>query len=1054
MKNAYQIALRRPAWQRLCAILFTLLSFSLAAQAQSVSFTPNSGGSPQNFGNVVVGQKSAPRAFTVSGSGLLDDVYINAPSRYEVSLSASSGYTTGQLTIPQSGGTVAPTTVYVRFAPTTTGTVNRTIFAFTTDTNGDVVASSPTIALTGTGIAGTPEILVNPSALGFSSQTVNTTSAPQSVTVTGNSLSNPISVVAPSGFLVSYNGSVYASTVTLPATGGTLDVVFQPTAVQNYIDNITLNSTGAAQATIQVSGAGTAVPASLSVTPNSLPNFGSAQVGTATAAQSFVVNGSGLTSNVTITATNNFQVRVGSNPFGSTATIVPTGGSVNNVTVDVRFTPSTTGAISENVQVSATNATTQNVAVSGTGTPAPAGASINVSPTSITFGNVTQSGSADTRTITVSGTNLGTNPITLTPSSSNIQLRNASTGGAFTSGALVIPSSGGTVASVTVEVRLVAPIASGAFSENIQATSPGATPVTVAVTATSNGNVSDISITNPTNNTFTFATRPATTSVSQSFLISGTNLLQDLTVAPTGVNAAYFQVSADNVNFFSSITFTRDGQNNVTQRPVYVRFVPGNNAVTVNGLIRATSAPAPDRDVSVTGISEPTIRLRQAIGSFGDNVVKNTTSAPRTIRLETFLLTGPLNLYFPSDNEDPQRNPSGTPQFEFNIAGSRGSLGTTATTYVKSDTLLNNPDGNRIVDLMVRYAPTRVGASTQELTFTNAALNNGAPVTLLSGNGRASGFAIAEEPTAQSTAQIVRPAGSTTATITFDLSTPPTGQSYGQNRLVIASRTYTLLPTSLFPLDKQNFNPGTTVNGAYQYGTGTTIEASTGTFVVFSGAANNFTVGNLDPGQNYYFFAFEFNDDGLLNAENYKVPNNQPQTPLPVELVSFTAQLRNGKVKLDWATAQEKNNLGFDIERSQNGENFRKIDFVAGKGNTTSRQEYSREDVAPLAGTSYYRLKQIDTDGTAHYSKMVAVYNGTKPEVSVYPNPVADVLHVSLGATSLDTQVMVTDMMGRTVLQGKLALDGTFSLGSLKAGNYIVTVTNGGEKTSHKVVKQ
>jgi hypothetical protein len=1053
MKNAYQTALRRPAWLRLCVVLFTLLSFSLVSQAQSLSISPNT---QQNFGQVAVGQSSTPIQFTISGSNLgSNNVTVSTGEpQYEISLSPTSGFNGNSVILSPTAGSLS-TSVYVRLTPSSGGTVPRTVtgslsaFAFTG--TGPVFAGP--VSLTGEAIAGTPAITVNPDARGFGNQVINTTSASQSVVVTSSNLTAPISVTAPTGFLVSSDDVSFGNATTLPATGGTLYIRFRPTQVQAYASQVTLTS-GSAQAIVNVSGNGIAVPGSLSVTysPNPL-NFGSAQVGTATGSQSFTVNGSGLNGNVTITATNNFQVRVGSNPFGSTATITPVNGSVNGVSVDVRFTPATTGTITENVTVSASNTSTQTVAVTGEGTPAPVGANISVNPTSITFGNVTQSGSFDTRTITVSGTNLGTNPITLTPSSSNIQLRNVSAGGAFVSGPLVIASSGGTVAPVTVEVRLVAPISGGSFTETIQATSPGATPVTIGVTATSNGNVSDISITNPANNTFTFATRPATFSVAQSFLISGTNLLQDISVAPAGTNGGYFQVSTDNVNFFSSVTLARDPQNNVPQQAVYVRFVPGSNALTVNALIRATSAPAQDRDVSVTGISEPTIRLLQAIGSFGDATVKNTKSPAKTIRLETFLLTGPLNLYFPSDVEDPQRNPSGTPQYEFMIVGG-GTSGLT-NTYLKSDTLLNNPDGNRIVNLMVRYAPTRVGASTQDLTFTNAALNNGNPLMLLSGNGRATGFAIAEEPSAQSTAQIVRPSGSTTATITFDLANPPAGTSYGQNRLVIASRTYTQLPTSLFPLDKQNFNPGTTVGGAYQYGTGTTIEASSGTYVVFSGAANSFTVGNLQAGENYYFYAFEFNDDGLLNAENYKVPNNQPQNPLPVELVSFTAKLRNGRVLLEWATAQEKNNKGFEIQRSSDkGATFTALGFRNGNGTTSNRSEYEFEDARPVSGLSYYRLKQVDTDGTPHFSKMIAVDNSAKDVVSVYPNPVGNQLNVRLTGANTEASVVVMDMMGRKVLSGKLAADGTFDTSSLKTGNYIVTVTSGAETTTHKVVKQ
>ncbi|OON68669.1 hypothetical protein B0919_13325 [Hymenobacter sp. CRA2] len=192
----------------------------------------------------------------------------------------------------------------------------------------------------------------------------------------------------------------------------------------------------------------------------------------------------------------------------------------------------------------------------------------------------------------------------------------------------------------------------------------------------------------------------------------------------------------------------------------------------------------------------------------------------------------------------------------------------------------------------------------------------------------------------------------------------------------------------------------------------------------------------------------------MLNAENYKVPNNEPQVPLPVELVSFDAKLRNGKVALTWVTAQEKNNRGFELQRSQNGRDFTSFGFVAGHGTSSVRHEYSAEDAQPLAGTSYYRLKQIDNDGSVSYSQLVAVKNGRTAEVTVFPNPMDDVLNVRLASPGADAEVVVSDMMGRVVLRGKLSADGTFNTSSLRSGNYIVTVTNGAEKTNHKVTKR
>ncbi|WBO82770.1 T9SS type A sorting domain-containing protein [Hymenobacter yonginensis] len=898
----------------------------------------------------------------------------------------------------------------------------------------------------------TPTILVAPQALSFGGQTVNTASAAQRIDVNAVYLNQDITVAAPAGFQVSLTSTgTYTSTVTLArkidgSTSTSVFVRFLPTATGNYVDNVQFSSTGATTASVGVSGVGQTAPATLAVSTNGTLDFGSVVVGNASSPQSFTVSGNNLGANpVTVAAPSGYQVRTGTNVFGSSVTLTPVGGTVGSTQIDVQFVPTAAGTANGNVQVSAQGAPTQLVSVTGIGTAPTPGATINVSPASLAFGNITASGSGDTRQLTVSGTGL-TDNITLTPSA-NVQIRNASAGGAFTSDALVVPRTGTTVVPTSIEVRLVALISGTTFNGNITVTSATASPVVVPISATSNGNISDISITNPANNSFTFATRPNSISVAQQFLLAGTNLLQPLTIAPTGPSAQYFQVSEDNVNFFNQLTFTPDVQGNVTQRPIYLRFLPGNNALTVNAIIRATSSPAPDRDVSVTGISEPTIRLSRLLGSFGDNVVKNTTTAPVTALLEGFLLGGNVDIRFPADTDDPTRNPLQTPQYELSLNN--------GASYSKIATITPDANGNFSQQIQVRYAPTRVGASAQELEVRNSSLNSGNFFVLTSGNGRVQGFAIAPVPTAQSTAVIARDINSSTATITFNLSSPPAGTSYGQNRLVIATTTYQQLPTNLFPQPKQNFNPGVTVSGAYQFGSGTAIEASTNTYVVFSGAANNFTVGNLTPGVVYYFYSFEFNDDALLNAENYRVPNNQPQVPLPVELKSFTAQLRNGQVNLNWVTASERNNQGFEVQRSQDGREFSTILFKKGNGTTSARSTYDAVDARPLAGLSYYRLKQIDTDGKFSYSPVVTVKNAGLTEASFYPNPTSGKLTVALpqATTAEGLRVRIADLTGRVLREQSLPVTGELDLTSMPAGTYMVTVGTGDQQVTRKVVK-
>ena len=98
-----------------------------------------------------------------------------------------------------------------------------------------------------------------------------------------------------------------------------------------------------------------------------------------------------------------------------------------------------------------------------------------------------------------------------------------------------------------------------------------------------------------------------------------------------------------------------------------------------------------------------------------------------------------------------------------------------------------------------------------------------------------------------------------------------------------------------------------------------------------------------------------------------------PNTSLPVELTDFSASVVNGTVRLDWETATEVNNYGFDIERKSVEGNWTKIGFVAGSGNSNIKHQYSYTD-QPAGGTEFiYRLKQIDNDGTYEYSKDVSI---------------------------------------------------------------------------------
>lgn len=188
--------------------------------------------------------------------------------------------------------------------------------------------------------------------------------------------------------------------------------------------------------------------------------------------------------------------------------------------------------------------------------------------------------------------------------------------------------------------------------------------------------------------------------------------------------------------------------------------------------------------------------------------------------------------------------------------------------------------------------------------------------------------------------------------------------------------------------------------------------------------------------------------------------------PLPVELTSFAASVINGKVKLIWSTSTEINNYGFDVERNllmngKSSENWTKIGFVAGNGNSNSSKYYSFIDNQVDNGKYSYRLKQIDSDGQFEYTPQVEVDLGLPKDFTLhqnYPNPFNPTTTIKFSLPeAANVRIKVFNLLGEEV---QTIIDehkeaGTYSVNfeakDLNSGIYLYRIDTGNQVQTRKM---
>jgi len=177
---------------------------------------------------------------------------------------------------------------------------------------------------------------------------------------------------------------------------------------------------------------------------------------------------------------------------------------------------------------------------------------------------------------------------------------------------------------------------------------------------------------------------------------------------------------------------------------------------------------------------------------------------------------------------------------------------------------------------------------------------------------------------------------------------------------------------------------------------------------------------------------------------------------LPIQLTAFNGSLINGITSLKWITASEINAKEFGVERSANGIDFTAVGTVAAKNGNPSNN-YSFDDINPLSGINYYRLKLLDKDGKFRYSSTVVIKTDIKKiGLSVFPNPVINSLVISHQKASEGTIIRIVGIDGKTLAQYKVAKDAvqtSVNASDLIAGQYFVSFISKNQKATISFIK-
>jgi len=203
--------------------------------------------------------------------------------------------------------------------------------------------------------------------------------------------------------------------------------------------------------------------------------------------------------------------------------------------------------------------------------------------------------------------------------------------------------------------------------------------------------------------------------------------------------------------------------------------------------------------------------------------------------------------------------------------------------------------------------------------------------------------------------------------------------------------------------------------------------------------------------------SFTNTGSGNVNSVTVSYPTGKVRVtvssaPLSLAILNFSAKFVDQKAILDWSTASEKSGCTFEIQHSKHGSDFTTIGSVLSYGNSTTALSYNFAHNQPSAGLNYYRIKQVDLDGTFFYSEIISIT--TPPpttNVRLSPNPTTGLVHID-GIGHFDATITVRNIQGQVVHKSVLE-DNAIDLSNLEPGLYILQIVFGDQMFFERVVK-